>query len=78
MKLFIYFFNVLILSLITGTEYASFKDKSIILSSLAVAVLCVINLVIGIIAQLDKKPIFKHCYFLAFGIPFAFLVLLSV
>lgn len=71
----LYAINLILLFLIARYEYNSGSDKTIILSSLAFAVLVVLNLMLGFFAQIDNKPIFRHYYYSALGLVICGLVL---
>lgn len=74
----IYAANGILLVLIARYEYNSDSDKTIIISLLAVAVVLVLNLTFGLLAQLDKKPIYRHFYYSALGLFVSAIVLLSI
>jgi hypothetical protein len=64
--------------LIARFEYNSDSDKTIILSSLALVVLIIFNLLLGLFGHLDKKPFFKHYYCSALLLVITAVVLLCV
>jgi magnesium-transporting ATPase (P-type) len=68
MEKLIYGLNAILLLLIALYEYNSDSDKSIILSSIAFVILFGINLLLGLSAQFDKKPIYRHYYYSALGL----------
>ena len=74
----VYIVNAILLILIARYEYNSDSDKTIIISSLALAVLLVFNLMFGLFAQLDKKPIYQHFYYSALGLFVGAILLLSM
>jgi hypothetical protein len=78
MDKFVYVVNLILLFLIARYEYNSDSDKTIIISSLSFAVLLVLNLLFGLFAQLDKKPIYRHFYYSAVGLFVSAIVLLSI
>lgn len=78
MNLVIYLVNFVMLILIIRFEYSSGNDKSVIISSLAVLVIVILNLITGLIKQLDKKTEFKHYYISALGVVLTFMILLFV
>ena len=73
----IYFINTLLILFVARYEFKSDNDKTIIISSLALAVLLVLNLMFGLFAQLDNKPSYRHFYYSALGI-FVSAIILSV
>jgi hypothetical protein len=78
MEKVIYGVNFLALFLIARYEYNSDNDKTIIISSLAFATLLGLNLLFGFFAQLDKKAIYRHYYYAAFGLLITVVILLSM
>jgi len=68
MKKLVYIVNAIIVFLIALYEYNSDSDKTIIISSLALAILWVFNLLFGLFAQLDNRPIYRHYYYSALGL----------
>ena len=65
MKAWIYFLNTLIIVSIGYFQTNAANDKTIIITSLVIAILFVLNFTCGVIAQLDNRPVFKHFYFSA-------------
>lgn len=78
MEKLIYGVNAVLLFLIARYEYTSDSDKTIIISSLAFIVLLVLNLIFGVSAQFDKKPVYRHYYYSALGLFVNVLILLSI
>jgi hypothetical protein len=74
----IYFVNAILLVLIARYEYTSDSDKTIIISSLVFAILLVLNLMFGLFAQLDKKPMYRHFYYSALALFVSAMIMLSV
>ena len=68
MEKVIYGVNAILLFLIARYEYNSDSDKTIIISSIAFVILLGLNLLFGLFAQLDKKPIYRHYYLSALGL----------
>lgn len=64
----IYGVNSIVLLLIARFEYDSDSDKAVVISSFAFVVLLILNLIFGFLSQLDRKPFYKHYYYIAFGI----------
>ena len=78
MEKIIYGLNVILMFLIARYEFNSDSDKTIIISSLAFLILVVFNLLLGLFAQLDKKPVYKHFYYSALALVVSCVVLLSI
>lgn len=57
MRILKYGINAILLFLIARYEYNSDSDKTIIISSIAFGVLLILNLLLGVFAQLDKNAI---------------------
>ena len=78
MEKLVYGVNAILLFLIARFEYNSTSDKTIIISGLAFAVLVGLNLLFGLFAQFDKKPIYRHYYYSALGLVICTLLLLYI
>jgi hypothetical protein len=78
MEKLIYVVNAILLFLIARYEYNSASDKTIIISSIAFATLLGFNLLFGLFAQLDKKPVYRHYYYSALGLFVSVIVLLYI
>ncbi|HEY0656442.1 MAG TPA: hypothetical protein VGD65_25085 [Chryseosolibacter sp.] len=77
MKPIVYLVNLVLVLLIARFEYNSGNDKSVIISSLAVTAIVVLNLIVGLLSQMDRKP-FSHYYISAIGVIVLFFALLLV
>jgi hypothetical protein len=78
MEKVIYGVNFILMILIARFEYTSDSDKTIIISSLAFLMLLIFNLMFGLFAQMDRKPIYKHYYYSGLGLFLSALILLSI
>ena len=78
MEKIIYGVNSILLFIIARFEYNSDSDKTIIISSLAILILAILNILCGFFSQMDKKPIYKHFYFSAIGLVLGSMILLSI
>jgi hypothetical protein len=78
MEKVIYGVNFVFLFLIARFEYNSDSDKTIVIASLGFLILVILNLIMGFLSQLDKKPIYKHYYYSALGLVVSFAILLSI
>ena len=78
MEKVIYGVNFTLLFLIARFEYNSDSDKTAVIASLGFLILLVLNLIIGFLSQLDKKPIYKHYYYSALGLVVGIAILLSI
>ena len=78
MEKIIYGVNAILMVLIARYEYNSDNDKTIIISSIAFVILLVLNMIFGLFAQLDKKPIYRHFYFSAIGLFVSAVMLLLI
>ena len=76
MENLIYGVNAILLFLIARYEYNSDSDKSIIISSIAFVTLLGVNLLFGLFARIDKKPIYRHYYYSALGLFLSVVILL--
>jgi hypothetical protein len=64
--------------LIARYEYYSGSDKTIIISATAFVVLFGLNLLFGLVAQLDKKPFYRYFYYSALGLVIGVICLMSI
>ena len=78
MAKFIYSVNALLLFLIALYEYNSRSDKTIIISSFAFVILLGMNLLLGLFAQMDNKPVYRHYYYSALGLFVGVVILLWI
>jgi hypothetical protein len=78
MEKIIYGVNVVLMFLIARYELNSDSDKTIVVSSLAFLILVVSNLMLGLFAQFDKKPVYRHFYYSALALVVSCVILLSV
>jgi hypothetical protein len=78
MEKVIYGVNFIFLFLIARFEYSSASDKTIVIALLGFLILVILNLVMGFLAQLDKKPIYKHYYYSALGLIVSMAILFSI
>jgi hypothetical protein len=74
----IYLVNFILMFLIARYQFNSVSDKTIIISALGLLVLLGLNLLLGISAQFDRKPIYKHFYYSALGVFVGAVLLLSM
>jgi hypothetical protein len=78
MEKIIYGVNFILLFLIERFEYNSDSDKTAVIASFGFLILLVLNLILGFLSQLDKKPIYKHYYYSALGLVVGVAILLSI
>jgi len=78
MEKLIYGVNAILLFFIARYEYNSDSDKSIIISSIAFVALLGVNLLFGLFAHFDKKPIYRHYYYSAVGLFLSVVILLYI
>lgn len=78
MEKVIYLLNAVLLFFIARFEYNSNSDKTIIISSIALMVLVGINVILGLFAQFDKNPIYKHFYFSALWLVIGAMILVWI
>lgn len=74
----IYGANAVLLFLIARHEYNSDSDKTFIISLTGFLILLILNLLLGLSAQFDKKPIYKHYYYSALGLLIGAVTLFSL
>ncbi|HYI76888.1 MAG TPA: hypothetical protein VEW65_04660 [Chryseolinea sp.] len=78
MEKLIYGVNAILLFFIARYEYNSDSDKSIIISSIAFVALLGVNLLFGLFAHFDNKPIYRHYYYSAVGLFLSVVILLYI
>jgi hypothetical protein len=74
----IYGVNFILMFLIARYEYYSGNDKTIIVSAVGFLVLLCLNLLFGLVAQLDKRPIYRYFYYSALGLIIGVIFLMSI
>ena len=78
MEIVIYGLNFMIMFLLGRYEYNSDNDKAIVIFSVGFLIIVVMNFIFGLMAQLDRKPIYKHYYVSAIVLIIAAIILSSV
>jgi Mg2+ and Co2+ transporter CorA len=78
MEKVIYGVNFILMFLIARYQFNSDNDKTGIITSLGVLVLLIMNLIFGFLAQIDRKPVYRHYYYSALGILVCALILLAI
>lgn|GEM_PF-4823851 len=58
----IYVVNLILAVLIISNETGSSSDKTIIITSFLYAGLILINLILGVLAKMDEKPVFRYYF----------------